>query len=53
MDKMKERGIYLVVSRWPVCIDRPGVLKDPRIMSGVWLVIFYVVCLILARQVCG
>uniref|UniRef100_H3CDG0 adenylate cyclase n=1 Tax=Tetraodon nigroviridis TaxID=99883 RepID=H3CDG0_TETNG len=30
--------------------DRPGVLKDPRIMSGVWLVIFYVVCLILARQ---
>ncbi|XP_022623874.1 adenylate cyclase type 2-like [Seriola dumerili] len=28
----------------------PGVLKDPRIMSGVWLVIFYIVCLILARQ---
>ncbi|XP_049922381.1 adenylate cyclase type 4-like [Epinephelus moara] len=28
----------------------PGVLKDPQIMSGVWLVIFYVICLILARQ---
>ncbi|RVE60332.1 hypothetical protein OJAV_G00179860 [Oryzias javanicus] len=28
----------------------PGVLKDPQIMSGVWLVVFYVVCLILARQ---
>lgn len=29
---------------------RPGVLKDPQIMSGLWLVIFYIVCLILARQ---
>ncbi|XP_038587046.1 adenylate cyclase type 2-like [Micropterus salmoides] len=29
---------------------QPGVLKDPQIMSGVWLVIFYIVCLILARQ---
>ncbi|KAK7910491.1 hypothetical protein WMY93_015175 [Mugilogobius chulae] len=29
---------------------KPGVLKDPQIMSGVWLVIFYVVGLILARQ---
>nr|XP_020442518.1 adenylate cyclase type 4-like isoform X2 [Monopterus albus]XP_020442519.1 adenylate cyclase type 4-like isoform X2 [Monopterus albus] len=28
----------------------PGVLKDPHIMSGIWLVIFYIVCLILARQ---
>ncbi|XP_028261578.1 adenylate cyclase type 4 [Parambassis ranga] len=28
----------------------PGVLKDPQIMSGIWLVIFYIVCLILARQ---
>ncbi|XP_077598441.1 adenylate cyclase type 4 [Stigmatopora nigra] len=28
----------------------PGVLKDPQIMAGVWLVIFYVVCLILARR---
>ncbi|XP_037542533.1 adenylate cyclase type 2 [Nematolebias whitei] len=27
-----------------------GVLKDPLIMSGVWLVIFYFVCLILIRQ---
>ncbi|XP_041842432.1 adenylate cyclase type 4-like isoform X2 [Melanotaenia boesemani] len=27
-----------------------GVLKDPQIMSGIWLVIFYIVCLILARQ---
>ncbi|XP_077445508.1 adenylate cyclase type 4 isoform X2 [Stigmatopora argus] len=29
---------------------KPGVLKDPQIMAGVWLVIFYIVCLILARQ---
>ncbi|XP_029943847.1 adenylate cyclase type 4 [Salarias fasciatus] len=29
---------------------QPGVLKDPQIMSGVWLVIFYIVSLILARQ---
>ncbi|KAG7495822.1 adenylate cyclase type 4-like [Solea senegalensis] len=29
---------------------KPGVLKDPLIMSGVWLVIFYIICLILARQ---
>ncbi|XP_053199115.1 adenylate cyclase type 4-like [Scomber japonicus] len=27
-----------------------NVVKDPRIMSGVWLVIFYIACLILARQ---
>uniref|UniRef100_A0A096MHP6 Adenylate cyclase type 4 n=1 Tax=Poecilia formosa TaxID=48698 RepID=A0A096MHP6_POEFO len=27
-----------------------GVLKDPQIMSGIWLVIFYIVCLILARR---
>lgn len=36
-----------------VFFHRPGVLKDPQIMSGVWLVIFYIVCIILARQVCG
>ncbi|KAL2079127.1 hypothetical protein ACEWY4_024871 [Coilia grayii] len=29
---------------------RPGVLKDPQIMSGIWLVIFYFICLTLARQ---
>ncbi|XP_054456918.1 adenylate cyclase type 2-like isoform X2 [Anoplopoma fimbria] len=29
---------------------KPGILKDPQIMSGVWLVIFYIVCLVLARQ---
>ncbi|KAM9836956.1 adenylate cyclase type 4 [Aulostomus maculatus] len=29
---------------------KPGILKDPQIMSGVWLVIFYIICLILARQ---
>uniref|UniRef100_A0A8C7Z0J0 adenylate cyclase n=1 Tax=Oryzias sinensis TaxID=183150 RepID=A0A8C7Z0J0_9TELE len=33
-----------------VHVNRPGVLKDPQIMSGVWLVVFYVMCLILARQ---
>ncbi|XP_028330530.1 adenylate cyclase type 2 isoform X2 [Gouania willdenowi] len=30
--------------------SQPGVLKDPQIMSGVWLVIFYIIGLILARQ---
>ncbi|KAJ0055956.1 hypothetical protein NL108_017055, partial [Boleophthalmus pectinirostris] len=29
---------------------KPGILKDPQIMSGVWLVIFYIVGFILARQ---
>ncbi|XP_051981336.1 adenylate cyclase type 4-like [Xyrauchen texanus] len=28
----------------------PGVLKEPRIMSGIWLVIFYLTSLILVRQ---
>uniref|UniRef100_A0A669FBG0 adenylate cyclase n=1 Tax=Oreochromis niloticus TaxID=8128 RepID=A0A669FBG0_ORENI len=30
--------------------SKPGVLKDPQIMSGIWLSIFYIVCIILARQ---
>ncbi|KAJ8007647.1 hypothetical protein DPEC_G00096340 [Dallia pectoralis] len=29
---------------------KPGVLKDPKIMAGVWLFVFYFICLILARQ---
>uniref|UniRef100_A0A673X647 adenylate cyclase n=1 Tax=Salmo trutta TaxID=8032 RepID=A0A673X647_SALTR len=29
---------------------KPGVLKEPKIMAGVWLFIFYFTCLILARQ---
>ncbi|XP_052459256.1 adenylate cyclase type 4-like [Carassius gibelio] len=28
----------------------PGVLKEPKIMSGIWLVIFYLISLILMRQ---
>ncbi|XP_073715718.1 adenylate cyclase type 2 [Misgurnus anguillicaudatus] len=28
----------------------PGVLKEPKIMSGIWLVIFYITSLILVRQ---
>ncbi|XP_026122244.1 adenylate cyclase type 2-like [Carassius auratus] len=28
----------------------PGVLKEPKIMSGIWLVIFYMISLILVRQ---
>ncbi|RXN25026.1 adenylate cyclase type 4-like protein [Labeo rohita] len=28
----------------------PGVLKEPKIMSGIWLVIFYLISLILVRQ---
>ncbi|XP_037335724.2 adenylate cyclase type 4-like [Pungitius pungitius] len=46
-----------VFSRRSTCLvnlhyngTQPGILKDPLIMSGVWLVIFYIVCLILARQ---
>uniref|UniRef100_A0AAX7TBJ1 adenylate cyclase n=1 Tax=Astatotilapia calliptera TaxID=8154 RepID=A0AAX7TBJ1_ASTCA len=31
-------------------VFEPGVLKDPQIMSGIWLSIFYIVCIILARQ---
>ncbi|XP_042367782.1 adenylate cyclase type 4-like [Plectropomus leopardus] len=48
--------VYAPRSSCLVCLlynhtnDMPGVLKDPQIMSGVWLVIFYIVCLILARQ---
>ncbi|XP_030635308.1 adenylate cyclase type 4 [Chanos chanos] len=29
---------------------KPGVLKEPKIMSGIWLFIFYFVSLFLARQ---
>ncbi|KAL0970044.1 hypothetical protein UPYG_G00236390 [Umbra pygmaea] len=29
---------------------KPGVLKEPKIMAGVWLFIFYIMCLIMARQ---
>ncbi|KAG1929759.1 adenylate cyclase type 4-like [Pimephales promelas] len=28
----------------------PGVLKEPKIMSGIWLVIFYLTSLVLVRQ---
>ncbi|XP_016348395.1 adenylate cyclase type 4-like [Sinocyclocheilus anshuiensis] len=28
----------------------PGVLKEPKIMSGIWLVIFYLISLIVVRQ---
>ncbi|MCJ8749083.1 hypothetical protein PDJAM_G00172260 [Pangasius djambal] len=30
--------------------NKPGVLKEPKIMSGIWLCIFYFASLILARQ---
>ncbi|XP_026990835.2 adenylate cyclase type 4-like [Tachysurus fulvidraco] len=30
--------------------SKPGVLKETKIMSGIWLCIFYFACLILARQ---
>ncbi|XP_044196978.1 adenylate cyclase type 2-like [Thunnus albacares] len=48
--------LYIYAPRSECLVDllyngtKPGVLKDPHIMSGVWLVIFYIVCLILARQ---
>ncbi|KAM6949517.1 adenylate cyclase type 4 [Aplochiton taeniatus] len=29
---------------------KPGVLKEPKIMAGIWLSIFFITCLILARQ---
>ncbi|XP_020505029.2 adenylate cyclase type 2-like [Labrus bergylta] len=44
------RSYCLIDLLYPDNGTRPGVLKDPQIMSGVWLVIFYIVCLILARQ---
>uniref|UniRef100_A0AAR2JDF2 adenylate cyclase n=1 Tax=Pygocentrus nattereri TaxID=42514 RepID=A0AAR2JDF2_PYGNA len=31
-------------------ITLPGVLKEPKIMAGIWLIIFYLTSLILARQ---
>ncbi|CAL8377608.1 unnamed protein product [Gadus morhua 'NCC'] len=31
-------------------LTRPGILKDPQIMSGIWLVMFYFTCLVLIRQ---
>ena len=34
-----------------VCVYSLGVLKEPKIMAGVWLFIFYFTCIILARQV--
>ncbi|TSY83949.1 Adenylate cyclase type 2 [Bagarius yarrelli] len=30
--------------------NKPGVLKEPKIMAGIWLCIFYLTSLILARQ---
>ncbi|XP_060772979.1 adenylate cyclase type 4-like isoform X2 [Neoarius graeffei] len=30
--------------------NKPGVLMEPKIMSGIWLCIFYITSLILARQ---
>ncbi|KAM3590952.1 uncharacterized protein V6R79_019418 [Siganus canaliculatus] len=48
--------LHVYASRSQCLVDllyndtKPGVLKDPQIMSGVWLVIFYIVCLVLARQ---
>uniref|UniRef100_A0A669B1W4 adenylate cyclase n=1 Tax=Oreochromis niloticus TaxID=8128 RepID=A0A669B1W4_ORENI len=47
-------GSFLYGSKYNnmhVIFHRPGVLKDPQIMSGIWLSIFYIVCIILARQV--
>uniref|UniRef100_A0AAY4DK92 adenylate cyclase n=1 Tax=Denticeps clupeoides TaxID=299321 RepID=A0AAY4DK92_9TELE len=29
---------------------RPGVLKEPKIMAGIWLVIFYFISVVLSRQ---
>ncbi|XP_076018718.1 adenylate cyclase type 2 [Genypterus blacodes] len=29
---------------------KPGVLKEPKVMAGIWLCIFYITCLILARR---
>uniref|UniRef100_A0AAX7SPW8 adenylate cyclase n=1 Tax=Astatotilapia calliptera TaxID=8154 RepID=A0AAX7SPW8_ASTCA len=48
--------LYVFESRSTCLIElfyngsKPGVLKDPQIMSGIWLSIFYIVCIILARQ---
>ncbi|KAK0143680.1 Adenylate cyclase type 2 [Merluccius polli] len=31
-------------------LTKPGILKDPQIMSGIWLVMFYITSLVLIRQ---
>ncbi|XP_072526300.1 LOW QUALITY PROTEIN: adenylate cyclase type 4-like [Salminus brasiliensis] len=43
------RSDCLVLQLYPN-YSRPGVLKEPKIMAGIWLIIFYLVSLILARQ---
>uniref|UniRef100_A0A8C5DSZ7 adenylate cyclase n=1 Tax=Gouania willdenowi TaxID=441366 RepID=A0A8C5DSZ7_GOUWI len=42
--------LHVYAPRSACLVQLPGVLKDPQIMSGVWLVIFYIIGLILARQ---
>ncbi|XP_059932955.1 adenylate cyclase type 2-like [Gadus macrocephalus] len=43
-----ERAHCLVMLHYK--LTRPGILKDPQIMSGIWLVMFYFTCLVLIRQ---
>ncbi|KAG9259963.1 adenylate cyclase type 4-like [Astyanax mexicanus] len=43
------RSDCLVLQLYPN-YSRPGVLKEPKVMAGIWLIIFYLVSLILARQ---
>ncbi|XP_076846788.1 adenylate cyclase type 4 [Brachyhypopomus gauderio] len=44
------RSECLVLQLYPNSSSKPGVLKDPHIMAGIWLVMFYCTSLILARQ---
>ncbi|KAM3849800.1 adenylate cyclase type 4-like [Diretmus argenteus] len=48
--------LYIYAPRSNCLVDllyngtKPGVLKEPKIMAGVWLFMFYSICLILTRQ---
>ncbi|XP_066507814.1 adenylate cyclase type 4-like [Hoplias malabaricus] len=49
LDVYAPRSDCLVQQLYP-SYSKPGVLKEPKIMAGIWLIIFYLTCLILARQ---
>ncbi|KAM3857547.1 adenylate cyclase type 4-like [Diretmus argenteus] len=48
--------LYIYAPRSNCLVDllyngtKPGVLKEPKVMAGVWLFMFYSICLILTRQ---
>ncbi|KAK1792685.1 hypothetical protein P4O66_012619 [Electrophorus voltai] len=44
------RSDCLMLQLYPNSSSKPGILKNPKIMSGIWLAMFYFTSLILARQ---